>query len=151
MARAWATVSMPKSACAVADMPDGAARGVVAVVDLRDGDPIGDCGSSPCCSTLARDDREILLTPAGGLPVLLVLLGVAGMAWADVSLSERWGGLGSYFKLLFIPLLFVHFRRSGRGMAVFAGYALSCIVLLLLSYVVAVMQLKLTHRTRACR
>src|SRR5690349_9454281 len=42
--------------------------------------------------------REIL-TPAGGLPVVLVLLGVAGMLWADVTLLERWKGLGSFLKL----------------------------------------------------
>ena len=59
--------------------------------------------------------------------MLLVLLGIAGMAWADVSLAERWGGLGSFLKLLFIPLLLVHFRRSKLGLHVFAAYALSCI------------------------
>ena len=31
--------------------------------------------------------RREILTPAGGLPVLLVLLGVAGMLWADVTLA----------------------------------------------------------------
>ena len=36
--------------------------------------------------------RREILTPAGGLPVLLVLLGVAGMLWADVTLLERWKG-----------------------------------------------------------
>ena len=36
--------------------------------------------------------RREILTPAGGLPVLLVLLGVAGMLWADVTLIERWKG-----------------------------------------------------------
>ncbi len=59
--------------------------------------------------------RRELMTPAGGLPVLLVLLGVLGMAWADVSLIERWKGLNSFFKLLAIPLLMAQFRRSGRG------------------------------------
>ncbi len=36
--------------------------------------------------------RRVLLTPAGGLPVLLLLLGVIGMAWADVSLARALGG-----------------------------------------------------------
>lgn len=81
--------------------------------------------------------RRELLTPAGGLPVSLVLLGVLGMAWADVSLLERWGGLGSFLKLLVIPLLFVQFRRSESANWVFGGYALSCVVLLLLSFVQA--------------
>jgi O-antigen ligase len=34
--------------------------------------------------------RETLLMPAGGLPVLLVALGVAGVLWADVTWAERW-------------------------------------------------------------
>jgi hypothetical protein len=79
------------------------------------------------------DLRRELLTAAGGLPVLLVALGVLGMAWADVSLAERWGGVGSFFKLLVIPLLFVQFRRSERGLWVFAAYVVSCVVLLVIS------------------
>ena len=55
--------------------------------------------------------RREILTPAGGLPVLLVLLGVAGMLWADVTLLERWKGLDSFLKLLAIPLLLVQFRQ----------------------------------------
>jgi len=96
-------------------------------------------------ATLDRGDRDILLTPAGGLPVLLVLLGIAGMAWADVSLAERWNGLESFLKLLFIPLLLVHFRRSDAGMHVLAGYAFSCVVLLLASYLIAILNIRLTQ------
>ena len=36
------------------------------------------------------DLRRELLSPAGGLPVLLFALGVIGMAWADVSWLARW-------------------------------------------------------------
>lgn len=95
--------------------------------------------------TLERGDREILLTPAGGLPVLLVLLGIAGMLWADVSWVQRWQGLDSFLKLLFLPLLFAHFRRSDRGTQLIAWYALSCIVLLLTSYAIVLLHLQLTH------
>ncbi len=80
--------------------------------------------------------RRELATVAGGLPVLLVALGVAGMLWADVSWVERWGGIGSFFKLLAIPLLLVQFRRSERGVWVFAGYLVSCILLLAVSTIV---------------
>jgi O-antigen ligase len=79
--------------------------------------------------------REIL-TPAGGLPVVLVLLGVAGMLWADVTLLERWKGLDSFLKLLAIPLLLVQFRHSGRGTWVFAGYLWSCVALLVVTAIV---------------
>jgi O-antigen ligase len=82
------------------------------------------------------DLRRELVTLAGGLPVLLVALGVLGMAWADVTLAERWGGVGSFFKLLVIPLLLMQFRRSERGWWVFAAYVVSCVVLLVASTVV---------------
>src|SRR6187397_419435 len=80
--------------------------------------------------------RREILTPAGALPVLLVLLGVAGMLWADVTLLERWKGLDSFLKLLAIPLLLVQFQRSERGTWVFAGYLLSCVVLLVVTSIV---------------
>ena len=80
--------------------------------------------------------RREILTPAGGLPVLLVLLGVAGMLWADVTLLERWKGLDSFLKLLAIPLLLVQFQRSERGTWVFTGYLLSCVVLLVVTSIV---------------
>ncbi len=80
--------------------------------------------------------RREILTPAGGLPVLLVLLGVAGMLWADVTLLERWKGLDSFLKLLAIPLLLVQFRRSERGNWVFAGYLFSCVALLVVTAIV---------------
>jgi len=77
--------------------------------------------------------RGALTTPAGTLPVLLFALGVLGMAWADVTLIERWKGLESFFKLLVIPLLLVQFRRSDRALWVFGGYVLSCVALLVIS------------------
>ena len=80
--------------------------------------------------------RREILTPAGGLPVLLVLLGVAGMLWADVTLLARWKGLDLFLKLLAIPLLFAQFRQSHRGNWVFAGYLFSCVALLATSFVV---------------
>ena len=80
--------------------------------------------------------RREILTPAGGLPVLLVLLGVAGMLWADVTSLERWKGLDSFLKLLAIPLLLVQFHRSERGNWVFAGYLLSCVALLVVTAIV---------------
>lgn len=84
--------------------------------------------------TLDRSNlRRELLTPAGGLPVLLVVLGILGTLWADVTWLERWKGLDSFFKLLVIPLLLVQFRRSDRARCVFAAYLIACTLLLLLS------------------
>jgi len=76
------------------------------------------------------DLRQELVTPAGGLPVLLVVLGLLGMLWADVTLFERWKGFDSFAKLLAIPLLLLQFRRSERGHWVFGAYLFSCGVLL---------------------
>lgn len=82
------------------------------------------------------DARRGLLTPAGGLPVLLVLLGVLGMAWAaDVTLLARWRGLEGFFKLLVIPLLIMQFRRSENGTRVFIGFLFACMALLIASWV----------------
>jgi O-antigen ligase len=82
--------------------------------------------------------RRELATPAGGLPVFLFALGVAGMLWADVVLAERLKGLDSFFKLLAIPLLFVQFRRSDRGLWVFGGYLAACAAVLVLSAIIYV-------------
>jgi len=77
--------------------------------------------------------RRELATAAGGLPVLLVMLGVFGTLWADVSWADRWNGIGSFAKLLIIPLLVVQFRGSDRGLWVFGGYLTACAALLVAS------------------
>lgn len=89
--------------------------------------------------TLDRDRlRAVLASPAGGLPVVLWLLGLAGMLWADVSWSERFQGLGGFHKLLLIPLLLARYRDSERGIWVLAGYLVSCALLLAASVVISV-------------
>src|SRR3954469_19330717 len=77
--------------------------------------------------------RRELRTTAGGLPVLLWLLALAGMLWADVPWSERYAGLEGFHKLLVIPLLLAQFRRSERGIYVLYGFLASCTALLLAS------------------
>ena len=84
------------------------------------------------------DVRRELMTLAGGLPVLLFLLGVLGMAWSDVPLLERWKGLDGFFKLLVIPLLMVQFRRSDKGTWVFIGFLFACVALLIASWIVVI-------------
>ena len=84
------------------------------------------------------DFRRELMTWAGGLPILLVLLGALGMAWADVSLSERLGGLDGFLKLPIIPLLMAQFYRSNNATRVFLGFVLSCVALLIASCVVTI-------------
>jgi O-antigen ligase len=73
-------------------------------------------------------------TPAGGLPVLLWVLGAFGMLWADVSWSDRLHGLNSFYRLLMIPLMLAQFRRSENGRWVLYGFLASTSVLLLASW-----------------
>jgi hypothetical protein len=79
--------------------------------------------------------RRAISTPADGIPVLLWVLGVLGMLWADVPWWDRLNDLGSFHRLLVIPLLLSHFRRSGNGSQVVTGYLASCTVLLAFSLV----------------
>jgi len=87
--------------------------------------------------TLSWSDlhRE-LLSAAGGLPVALFLLGAVGMAWADVTWHERFGGLSGFVRLLAIPLLMVQFRRSDGGMRVLIGFLTACVALLIASCII---------------
>jgi O-antigen ligase len=89
--------------------------------------------------------RRELLSAAGGLPVLLWLLAVAGMLWADVAWSERYAGLSGYNRLLIIPLLLTQFRRSEHGVRVFIGFLFSVTTVLLVSWVLVLFPGVLWH------
>jgi O-antigen ligase len=78
--------------------------------------------------------RREILSPAGGLPVLLWGIGALGMLWADVSWSERIAGLSGFHKLLVIPLLLAQCRRSTRTKWVIVGFLASALVLLAVSW-----------------
>jgi O-antigen ligase len=78
--------------------------------------------------------RRELRTAAGGLPVLLWVLALLGMLWADAPWSDRYSGLEGFHKLLVIPLLLAQFRRSGRGIYVVYGFLASCTALLIASW-----------------
>jgi O-antigen ligase len=79
--------------------------------------------------------RREVQSLAGGLPVLLWLLGLVGMLWADIPWAERFAGLGGFNKLLVIPLVLAQFRRSERGRFVLYGFLASCAALLIASFV----------------
>jgi O-antigen ligase len=82
----------------------------------------------------AASVRREMTSAAGGLPLLLWALGVAGMLWADVSLKERIAGMGGFHKLLLIPLLLAQFRRSGQAQWAFFGFLGSSVLLLVVSW-----------------
>jgi O-antigen ligase len=81
---------------------------------------------------LAAVRREVV-TLAGGLPVLLWLLGMLGMLWADATWAERLGGASSFHRLLAVPLLLAQFRRSRNGGRVLIGFLASAVALLIAS------------------
>ena len=69
--------------------------------------------------------------------MLLWLLAAAGMLWADVAWAERFAGLDGFLKLLTVPFLLAHFRRSERAAWVLMAFLLACTLLLAMSYFLA--------------
>jgi hypothetical protein len=84
--------------------------------------------------TLDVSARRDISEPAAYLPVLLWLLAAVGMLWADVSFADRLGGLSKFHRLLVIPLLLIHFRRSERGIWVIYGFFAASVAVLLASW-----------------
>ena len=75
--------------------------------------------------------------PASIFPVALFALAVLGTLWSDAPWGGRLYAVGPAAKLLMVPLLFYHFERSSRGVQVFTAFLVSCIVLLVMSWLVA--------------
>jgi len=82
--------------------------------------------------------RRELTRAAGFLPVALWILAAIGMLWADVTWAERLAGLGKFHRLLLIPVLLAHFRVSERGIYVVYGFFSSVLLLLIVSWGLAV-------------
>jgi hypothetical protein len=83
--------------------------------------------------------RREVASAAGGLPVLLWALAVLGLLWAAVPWGERFEGLGSFHRLLAIPVLLAQFRGSERGMLVLLGFLVSATCLLATSWAFALL------------
>jgi O-antigen ligase len=79
---------------------------------------------------------QSLRRPICALPIALFVLAVLGMLWSDASWRERLHAVGPAAKLLMIPLLLYHFERSARALKVLMGFLASCVVLMLLSWIV---------------
>jgi O-antigen ligase len=82
--------------------------------------------------------RREVANPAAYLPVLLWLLAAIGMLWADVSFADRLGGLSKFHRLLVIPLLLIHFRRSERGIWAIYGFLAASVAVLVVSWGLAI-------------
>jgi len=85
-----------------------------------------------------RSLRWAAAVPAAAIPLLLFAYGVIGMAWGGASFADQWGSIKPTLRFLAIPLLFIQFRRSERGMWVLAGFLASCTALLAVSWLLTV-------------
>ena len=85
------------------------------------------------------DFKAFLLSlkrPICALPIALFALAVVGTLWSDAPWGARTYALGPTAKLLVLPLLLYHFERSTRGMWVFAAFLVSCVLLMVMSWLV---------------
>jgi hypothetical protein len=85
-----------------------------------------------------REFPRALLRPVSLLPIALVILALAGTLWSDAPWPERIHALGLSAKLLVIPLLIYQFERWPYGNWVFSAFLVSCVLLMLYSFAVAI-------------
>jgi O-antigen ligase len=79
---------------------------------------------------------QSLKAPICAFPVALFVLAVVGTLWSDATWGARLYAIGPAFKLLTLPLLLYHYERSARGMWVFNAFLISCVLLMVMSWVV---------------
>lgn len=81
---------------------------------------------------------QIPKRPICVLPVAIFALAAVGTFWSDAPWGTRLYAISPTIKLLVIPLLFYHFERSRRGMWVFVAFLVSCSLLMVMSWIVAI-------------
>ncbi|WP_375143907.1 O-antigen ligase family protein [Bradyrhizobium sp. Ash2021] len=80
---------------------------------------------------------QSLKRPICFLPFALVALALLGTLWSDAPWGARLYAVSPTIKLLVLPGLFYHFERSARGMWVLSAFLVSCVLLVVMSSVVA--------------
>ena len=80
---------------------------------------------------------QSLKRPASIVPLALFVLAAVGTLWSDAAWGVRLYAVGPAAKLLMLPVLFYHFERSSRGIQVFTAFLVSCVLLLVMSWIVA--------------
>ncbi|MCA6117738.1 O-antigen ligase family protein [Bradyrhizobium sp. WSM 1738] len=85
-----------------------------------------------------RAFARFLAQPICYLPLALAGLAAVGTLWSDAAWGTRFYALGHMLKLLVLPGLFYHFERSSRGMWVFIAFLVSCVLLMIVSWLVAI-------------
>jgi O-antigen ligase len=80
---------------------------------------------------------QSLKRPVCTIPAALFALAVVGMLWSDAAWGARLYAVGPAAKLLMLPVLFYHFERSSRGVQIFTAFLVSCVLLMVASWIVA--------------
>src|SRR6266446_916698 len=79
----------------------------------------------------------IVRRPICTLPIIFFALAVVGTLWSEAPWSARLYAINPTAKLLVLPALIYHFHRSNRGAWVFIAFLASCMLLLVMSWIVA--------------
>lgn len=80
---------------------------------------------------------QSLKRPICALPIALFALAAVGTLWSDTPWGARLYAVGPAAKFLMLPVLIYHFERSARGVQVFIGFLVSCMLLMAMSWIVA--------------
>lgn len=83
-----------------------------------------------------RELARQLAQPAFAFPLLLLALAIIGTLWSEVPWAARLRGITPAAKFWVIPFLLHQFRRSQRGVLVLIAFAISCSLLMILSWIV---------------
>ncbi|WGD48810.1 O-antigen ligase family protein [Bradyrhizobium sp. CB1650] len=83
-----------------------------------------------------RDYAHSLTGPAFTLPFAFLLLALVGTLWSDGAWADRLHAIKPVAKLVLIPPLLYHFRRSERGIWVCVAFLVSCALLAVFSWIV---------------
>jgi hypothetical protein len=79
---------------------------------------------------------QSLKAPICAFPIALFVLAAVGTLWSDAAWGARLYAIGPTLKLLVLPVLFYHYERSARGIWVFNAFLISCVLLMVMSWVV---------------
>jgi len=79
-----------------------------------------------------------LALPACALPLALFALADIGVLWSDAPWEAGVRAINPMSKLLLIPFLFHHYRRSERAGWVFVGFFVSSMLLTMLSWIASI-------------
>jgi len=80
---------------------------------------------------------QFLKRPMCFLPFAMFGLAAIGTLWSDAPWHDRIYAVGPVVKFLLVPALFFHFRRSSRGTWVVVAFFVSCVLLMLTSWITA--------------